>query len=48
MINVICVHTAMALQSGNYNLPLYMIAVMLIVSAVLFAFINPEKPIIKS
>ena len=34
-------------QSGNYNLPLYMIAVMLIVSAVLFAFINPEKPIIK-
>lgn len=34
-------------QSGNYNLPLYMIAVMLIISAVLFAFINPEKPIIK-
>ena len=34
-------------QSGNYNLPLYMIAVMLIVSAVLFAFINPEKPIVK-
>ena len=34
-------------SSGNYNLPLYMIAVMLIVSAVLFAFINPEKPIIK-
>ncbi len=34
-------------QSGNYNLPLYMIAVMLIVSAVLFAFVNPEKPIIK-
>lgn len=33
-------------QSGNYNLPLYMIAVMLIISAVLFAFINPEKPII--
>lgn len=33
-------------QSGNYNLPLYMIAVMLIVSAMLFAFINPEKPII--
>ena len=33
-------------QSGNYNLPLYMIAVMLIVSAVLFAFINPEKPIL--
>ena len=34
-------------QSGNYNLPLYMIAAMLILSAVLFAFINPEKPIIK-
>ena len=34
-------------QSGNYNLPLYMIAVMLIVSAILFAFINPEKPIIR-
>ena len=34
-------------QSGDYNLPLYMIAVMLIVSAVLFAFINPEKPIVK-
>ncbi len=34
-------------QSGNYNLPLYVIAVMLVVSAVLFAFINPEKPIVK-
>ena len=34
-------------QSGNYNLPLYMIALMLVVSALLFAFINPEKPIIK-
>ena len=34
-------------QSGNYNLPLYMIAVMLIISAVLFAFINPEKPIVE-
>ncbi len=34
-------------QSGNYNLPLYMIAGMLIVSALLFAFINPEKPIVK-
>ena len=34
-------------SSGNYNLPLYMIAGMLIISAVLFAFINPEKPIIK-
>ena len=32
-------------QSGNYNLPLYMIAVMLIVSAVLFAFTNPEKSV---
>ena len=35
-------------QSGNYNLPLYMIAMMLLVSAVLFVFINPEKPIIKT
>jgi MFS family permease len=35
-------------QSGNYNLPLYMIAVMLIVSAVLFVFINPEKPIVET
>jgi MFS family permease len=34
-------------QSGNYNLPLYMISAMLIVSAILFAFINPEKPILK-
>lgn len=33
--------------SGNYNLPLFMISGTLIVSAVLFAFINPEKPIIK-
>ncbi|MBR1548085.1 MAG: MFS transporter [Prevotella sp.] len=33
-------------QSGDYNLPLYMIAAMLIVSAVLFAFINPERPIV--
>ena len=33
--------------SGNYNLPLYMIAVMLVISAVLFAFINPEKPLVK-
>ena len=32
-------------SSGNYNLPLYMIAGMLIVSAVLFAFIDPEKPL---
>ena len=35
-------------QSGNYNLPLYMIAAMLIVSAILFAFINPEKPIVNN
>ena len=35
-------------QSGNYNLPLYLIAVMLIVSAVLFVFINPEKPIVET
>lgn len=35
-------------QSGNYNLPLYMIAVMLIISAILFFFINPEKPIVES
>ena len=34
-------------QSGNYNLPLYMISAMLIMSAVLFAFINPEKPILQ-
>lgn len=34
-------------QSGNYNLPLYMIALMLIISSILFALINPEKPIIK-
>lgn len=33
--------------SGNYNLPLYMIAAMLLISAVLFSFINPEKPIIE-
>ena len=33
-------------SSGNYNLPLYMIAGMLIVSAVLFSFINPTKPIV--
>ena len=34
-------------SSGNYNLPLYVIALMLIVSAVLFVFINPERPIVK-
>ncbi len=31
---------------GNYNLPLYMIAAMLIISAILFTFINPEKTIV--
>ena len=35
-------------QSGDYNMPLYVIAVMLVLSAILFAFINPEKPIAKS
>ena len=34
-------------QSGDYNMPLYVIAVMLLISALFFAFINPEKPIIK-
>lgn len=34
-------------SSGNYNLPLYLIAAMLIISAILFAFINPEKSIVK-
>ena len=34
-------------SSGNYNLPLYMIAGMLLVSACLFTFINPEKPILQ-
>ena len=34
-------------SSGNYNLPLYMIAGMLLVSAVLFSFINPTKPIVE-
>lgn len=34
-------------SSGNYNLPLYMIAGMLIISAILFAFINPTKPIVE-
>lgn len=33
-------------SSGNYNLPLYMISGMLVVSAMLFSFINPEKPLI--
>ncbi len=34
-------------QSGDYNMPLYVIAVMLLISALFFSFINPEKPIIK-
>ncbi len=33
-------------SSNNYNLPLYMIAGMLIISAILFAFINPTKSIV--
>ena len=33
--------------SGNYNLPLYMIAGMLLISAVLFSFINPTKSIVE-
>jgi|GEM_PF-2656388 len=34
-------------STGNYNLPLYMIGGTLFISALLFAFINPTKPIIK-
>lgn len=34
-------------STGNYNLPLYLIALMLVLSAILFAFINPAKPIIE-
>lgn len=34
-------------SSGNYNLPLYMIAGMLIISACLFTLINPTKPIVE-
>jgi len=33
-------------MSGNYNLPLYLIALMLLISALLFCFINPTKRII--
>lgn len=33
--------------TGNYDLPLYMIAAMLIISAILFSFINPSKPIVE-
>ena len=34
-------------SSGNYNLPLYVIAGMLIISACLFTLINPTKPIVE-
>lgn len=34
-------------SSANYNLPLYMIAGMLIISACLFTLINPTKPIVE-
>lgn len=33
--------------TGDYNLPLYMIAGMLVISALLFALLDPSKPIIK-
>ena len=33
-------------NTGNYDLPLYLIGLMLLLSAILFAFINPQKPII--
>ena len=33
--------------TGNYNLPLYIIAGMLVISAVIFLFIDPTKQIIK-
>ena len=33
-------------STGNYNLPLYMIGGTLLLSAILFAFLNPSKPII--
>lgn len=33
-------------STGNYNLPLYMIGGMLLISALLFSFINPTRPII--
>lgn len=33
-------------SSGNYNLPLYVIAVMLIISAALFLFIDPTKQLV--
>ena len=33
--------------TGNYNLPLYIIALMLVISAVIFLFIDPSKQIIK-
>lgn len=34
-------------STNDYDLPLYVIAGMLILSAILFAFINPKKPIIE-
>lgn len=33
--------------TGNYNLPLYIIAAMLVISAIIFMFIDPTKQIIK-
>ena len=33
--------------TGNYNLPLYIIALMLVISAVIFLFIDPTKQLIK-
>lgn len=33
--------------TGDYNLPLYMIAGMLVISAILFALLNPSKPIVE-
>ncbi|MBO5718768.1 MAG: hypothetical protein J6R71_04005 [Bacteroidales bacterium] len=33
--------------TGNYNLPLYIIAGMLVISAVIFLFIDPTKQLIK-
>jgi hypothetical protein len=32
--------------TGNYNLPLYIIAGMLVISAVIFLFIDPTKQLI--
>lgn len=33
-------------ETGDYNLPLYLIGATLLVSAALFAFINPSKPLV--